>query len=160
MNNLPFELYPFILRELHLYDLIRLRRLSKRFKFIIDDFYYLIKELIIVDYGERCNERCGCDNLKNKWFFNFELELISEINSNYSIGLDLFEKKNILIFENEISNLKLLRNLRKLKLIYKPNEDCSSNLLLSTIIIKFKKLELLHLDFHSYGKIPINSFFF
>ena len=134
--NLPIELYGFIFEFINLRDLTNLRGVSKRFRSIVDECGS-IEELVITNGN--VNER----RYAKDWSYSDR-----PINFENLIKLDLSKSKELNYFKREIINQKLIKNLRRLKLIFKLTNQNQN--ILNYYIQKLTKLKQLDIRLINY----------
>lgn len=132
MDQLPFELYSFIFDHLCLVDLIKLRSVSKKFKYLIDK-EQLTKDLYIGDDQLDANLY---QSSFLRWFYNAK-------SVKYSIKMNLNDLKDLSTFKKQLVYSSICFNLKVLLLKFSVSEKNRN--IFSHYIAKFIKLEHLEI---------------
>ena len=128
INDLPFELLPFIFQHLGIVALTKIRLVNKLWKFVIERLR--IKEMVLINNK--------LDELSNWCFTN------DRVDYKNVVRLDIFGTE-YLAFKKQVVKLRFLSNLKHLKIGSQPEVDGRS--IFIYLASKFTKLEQLDIGY-------------
>lgn len=123
LNTLPIELYPIIFKQINVLEIMQLRLVCKRFKYVIDEILK-IKDLVIIKFGSYIDNKrwfylnqrqenllFSKDLFIDSIYFNKILKKLT--NLNYLNTLKLFEINGDFLYDAEKLFPILFKNLKK-----------------------------------------------